>query len=257
MAEVFLRKLRQGAFLSQQDEGILNALARPLRQVRAHRDIVREYSAERFLPLIVQGWACRYRVLENGKRQIISILVPGDLCEPFGALPQINDDPLSTITPVTFVPVKLDGLARAAQSSPAIAKALWWDLLVATRIERELIVSLGRRMAPERTGHLFCELYLRLETVGLVNDCGYEFPLTQSVLADALGLSTVHVNRSLQELRSSGLISLHNRRLTIHNFWRLQELCSFDPTYLHLAGASKQCAGTARLIENTGVIHVS
>jgi CRP-like cAMP-binding protein len=235
--DAFVRKMRHGARLNAEDERLLSSLAQPIRSIGTRRDILAEGDTPRSLPLILDGWACRYRLLANGKRQVITLFVPGDLCEPFGVLPRFMDHMLAAITPVAFASVSVEAAASVAGSSPRIEEALWWDLLVASSIEREHVVSLGRRSAVERMGHLFCELHLRLAMVGLVEDLGYDLPVTQADLGDLLGLSTVHVNRSLQELRRSGLISLRGRRLTIHDLTGLRDLSFFDENYLHPHGS--------------------
>lgn len=239
MVQLFVRKLRHGAQLNDADEKVLSALAQRFRPIDGRGDIVTEGRAPRSLPLIVNGWAGRYRLLENGKRQIITLYLPGDLCEPFGVLPRFIDHAVGALTPVLFAPVSLDALGEAARGSLRIEEALWWDLLVASGIEREHVVSLGRRSASERMGHMFCELHLRLAMVGLVDGLGYDLPITQADLGDLLGLSAVHINRSLMDLRKTGLISLRGRRLTIHDLQGLRALSFFDPSYLHPDGPAQ------------------
>src|SRR6185312_5502897 len=147
------------------------------------------------------------KVLENGKRQILSFLLPGDLSEPFGVLPEFSSHSIAALTAVKLAELSLPDLQAAARSSPRIQRALWWDLLVAGAIDRERIVNVGRRSATERLGHLLCEVNLRLRMVGLSDGLVCDFPPPQVDVADACGLSTVHVNRSLQQLKSSCLIS--------------------------------------------------
>jgi CRP-like cAMP-binding protein len=238
MPNPFVRKLRHGADLTEADEAILLDLAQPLRRIEARGDIVREGTEPRALVLVVEGWACRYKQLENGKRQIISFFLPGDLCEPFGILPRFMDHALGALTPVAVAHIQPGAIRNAARASRCIEEALWWDLLAAVAADQERVVSLGRRSAAERLGHLFCELQLRLAMVGLADPDGYDLPVTQVDLADLLGLSSVHVNRSLQELRATGLLSLKGRRLTIHDLKSLQEASLFDPGYLHTGGVS-------------------
>lgn len=239
MDDAFLRKLRHGAGLTDEDERVLQDLAKPVRTVNAHADIAIEGSEPHHLPLILEGWAYRYKLLDNGKRQIISVFVPGDLCQPFGVVPQFLDYSLAALTPVTFAAIKLNAIGAAATSSPHIRKALWWDLLVTSTVERERIVSLGRRTASERLAHLLCELWARLNLVGLTDNAAYDLPLTQIELGDLLGLSSVHVNRLLQELRKAGLISLRGRRLVIHDLKEMRELSFFDDSYLQLQDHSR------------------
>lgn len=233
LSHYFIRKLQYGALLAEQDKDLLIGLAQSVRDIPARGAIAAEGDTPPFLPLIVDGWACRYRILENGKRQITSLLLPGDLCEPYGVLPRFMDSSLGALTHVALSRVTLSAIRNAARSSDAIERALWWDLLVATAIDRERIVSLGRRSAVERLSHLLCELHLRLEMVGLIHNATYELPLTQADLGDVLGLSTVHINRSLQELKTTGLISQHARKVTIHDPVGLQQLAFFDAGYLH------------------------
>lgn len=231
-----MRKLRHGAWLDEDDERSLRALSEGVRRIHARGDIMREGATPRFLTLVLDGWACTYRDLENGQRQILSILLPGDLAEPFGILPDFADHSIGAVTQVTLAQIPPEAIRMAARASARIEQALWWDLLVAIAVEREHAVSLGRRTASERLGHLFCELHLRQSLVGLAEDSTCDLPLTQSELADLLGLSAVHVNRSLQDLRSKGLVSLRNRRLIIHDLDELRDLSFFDPDYLHTGG---------------------
>ncbi len=235
---LFVRKLRNGTRLLPEDEAILAGLVGPARRIEARGDIVSEGSEPRALTLIVEGWACRYKQLENGRRQILSFSLPGDLCEPFGILPRFMDHSLGALTAVTIAQVSPEAVRNAARANPRIEEALWWDLLVAVAADQERTVSLGRRTAAERLGHLFCELQLRLAMVGLADREGYELPVTQVDLADLLGLSAVHVNRSLQELRGTGLISLRGRRLSVHDLEGLRRVALFDPGYLHSDGSA-------------------
>jgi CRP-like cAMP-binding protein len=239
MVHPFLRKLRHGARLTKDNEDILGRLVQSTRLVGAREDVVPFGGAPRYLPLVVDGWACRYITLENGRRQIVSLFLPGDLCEPFGVLPRFMDHAIAALTPVVIAQIRPEAIRAAADASPRIDEALWWDLLVTSAIDREHLVSLGRRTATERLGHLFCELHLRLTMIGLVDEDepSYDMPVTQADLGDLLGLSMVHINRSLQELRRSGMISLRDRRLSIRDLDGLRELSFFDDGYLHPFGA--------------------
>ena len=229
----FVQKLAHGAALSEEDRAALSRLAEPVRRIE-RGDILLEGTEPRSIALILEGWACRYKQLENGKRQITSVFVPGDLCEPFGALPRLMDYTLGALTPVLLARVAPQAIRDTARASPRIEQALWWDLLVSDAMSREHIVSLGRRSAIERLGYFLCEMHLRLGMVGLANQSSYELPITQAELADLFGLSTVHVNRSLQELRRSGLLAFRGRRMTIHDVRALRELSMFDPANLLL-----------------------
>ncbi|WP_319844025.1 Crp/Fnr family transcriptional regulator [Terrihabitans rhizophilus] len=205
-----------------------------MQSAESGRDLEVEGLSSRSLVLVLDGWACRYKQLEDGRRQIISLFVPGDLSEPFGTLPSLKDSSIGALTPVTYARLQPEELQRIARENAGIHQALWWDLLVTMSMQDERVVSLGRRSASERLGHLFCELCARLDLVGLAEGNTFDMPMTQADLGDLLGLSTVHVNRSLQELRGSGLISLRNRRLIIHDVEELGAISLFDPAYLHV-----------------------
>jgi CRP-like cAMP-binding protein len=230
----FVRKLRRGGHLSTADEDMLSGLFSRPRLAEAGRDLALEGDERTSLFLIVSGWACHSKQLANGARQIISLLLPGDLCQPFGIFPQDMSDSLSALTSVLVASVSPRHLRAAGHSRPAIEEALWWDLQLARELQNERVVSLGRRSAIERLSHLFCELHIRLAMVGMVQGPSMEMPVRQAQLADLLGLSAVHVNRSLQELRTQGLISLRDKTLVIHDLHELMELAQFDASYLHL-----------------------
>ncbi len=232
----FVRKLRHGVLLTEGDLAVLAGVIEPTHRV-GRGDIMRDGAEPRSVVLIIEGWACRYKQLENGMRQITSVLLPGDLCQPFGALPPRMDYSLTALTSVLLAHVPLQAIRTAAQASARIEQALWWDLLLSDALHREHVVSLGRRSATERLGHFCCEMLFRLGMVGLVEQSSCDMPLTQADLADIFGLSAVQVNRSLQELRRGGFLSLQNRRLTVHDVQALRELSLFEPQHLALATA--------------------
>ena len=235
----FVLKLRHGADLTSDDECTLVKLAEPGSSFGKGADIYPDGAAPHAIAVISDGWACRYKLLQNGKRQIISIFLPGDLCEPFGVLPRVVDHALGAISTVQVARVPIGSLRSAWQASPGIEEALWWDTLLCEAIAREHVISLGRRSATERLGHLFCELYLRLEMIGLADNLTYNLPLTQTDLGDLTGLSLVHVNRSLKDMRESGLVALYGRKIIIKDFDGLSDLAFFDPTYLRIKGRGR------------------
>ncbi|MEE2951926.1 MAG: Crp/Fnr family transcriptional regulator [Pseudomonadota bacterium] len=234
-ARPFIKKLRHGAPLTEGDVQILIELARRTQRLEAGKDIATESGQPRSIILILDGWACRYKILPDGRRMNTSVFLAGDLCEPFGVLPRFLDHGLASLTPIVFARIPSSEIKALVRENPRIEEALWWDLLATNAIEREHMVSLGRRLAVERLGHVFCEFHLRLQMVGRTDGLSYDMPLTQSTLSDLFGLSLVQANRSVQELRQRGLISLRKRRLTIHDLEGLRELSSFDGTYLQTA----------------------
>ncbi|WP_430635231.1 Crp/Fnr family transcriptional regulator [Sphingomonas hankookensis] len=188
----------------------------------------------RFVHFVLDGWGCRYRQLPDGRRQMLSLLLPGDLFDPHLQVVGRTDHAIGTITTMTVAEVVPEQLSALSHGSHGIAQALWWNDHVAMGTHREWIASLGLRTARERIALLFCEVYFRLRLVGRCTARTCEFPLTQADLAEATGLTPVHVNRMVQDLRRDGLIAWSGRTLTILDLDRLCEMAIFTPAYLHL-----------------------
>lgn len=229
--------LRLEAFskLSQDDRSSVEGLLRKAaRSVGARRDLMREGDKPRSTCLMLEGWACRYKTLPDGRRQIVAFLVPGDLCDLNIYLLKEMDHNIGAITAIEVAEIARDDFEALTADHPRIIETLWRETLVAMAIQREWTLSLGQRTAYERIAHLMLEMFLRLERVGLANRDGFDWPLTQVDIADATGLTAVHVNRTLQELRKARLIELHNRRLTIPDMHALKNAALFNANYLHL-----------------------
>lgn len=204
------------------------------RVISPRRDVVAEGDVPRFAHVVLEGWGCRYRQLPDGRRQILSLLLPGDLFDPHPQAVARTDHAVGAITAMTVAEVAPDALAALSRDNRAIARALWWNNHVAMGTQREWIASLGLRSARERIALLFCEVHYRLRLSGRCRGPACDFPLTQADLAEATGLTPVHVNRMVQELRREGLIDWEARTLTIHDLDRLGTIASFTPAYLHL-----------------------
>ena len=230
-----VRKLEQFAWLSDGDRRALEQLASlKVRRLGAKEDLIREGDQPRHVHLILEGWACRYKVLEDGRRQIAAFLVPGDICDLRMFIIKQMDHSLGSMTPIRVAEIPSDMLLDLTQNHPQVVRALWWNSLVEEAIAREWIVNNSQRDATERVAHLFCELFIRLRAVGLSNGHTCEFPLTQAELGETTGLSTVHINRTLQDLRADSLIMLKGKTLTIPSLERLQKAAMFNANYLHL-----------------------
>jgi len=226
-------KLEAVAPLPQADREALAALCGNARELGPRRSLIREGDRPDHVHLIVEGWAARYKLLADGARQITAFLLPGDFCDLHVTILGEMDHSIATVTRarVAFI---ARGRMEALMERPAVAKAFWWATLVDEAVLRSWIVNIGRRDAYEAIGHLMCELYLRLRAVGLTRDHRYELPLTQEEIGDALGLTSVHVNRVLQRMRGEGLISLDRCALAIHDYRRLEKASGFNPNYLHI-----------------------
>jgi CRP-like cAMP-binding protein len=235
MPTALIAKLERFARLSTDNKAALRRLAAMnVRNLGPHQDMLREGDKPVELNLILSGWACRHKHLEDGRRQIIAFFLPGDLCDHHVFVLKEMDHSVSTITPVTVAGVSREAFGEATVRHPRITQALWWEALVAFAIQREWTVNLGQRTASERMAHLLCEIFLRLQSVGMTDRNTCDFPLTQAELGEATGLSTVHVNRTLQDLRTAGVIELKARRLTILDMSGLMRASLFNPNYLHL-----------------------
>lgn len=235
MPNPLIRKLEQFTRLSSEDKhALVHAAGLRLRTFNAREDIIQEGDRPEYVNLVLSGWACRYKVLEDGRRQIMAYFLPGDLCDLKVFILRSMDHSIGTLSPVTLAEIPRETIFHLTENHARITQALWWSALVSEAIEREWIVNLGQRNAIERLGHLFCELFTRLRPVGLANGISCELPLTQADLADTTGLSTVHVNRTLQEMRAQGLIVLRGKTLTIPDLDALKTVSLFNPNYLHL-----------------------
>jgi CRP-like cAMP-binding protein len=230
-----VRKLEQFTRLSADDKAALaRAASERVRMVGAREDVIAEGDRPRLVNLILEGWACSYKYLPDGRRQIIAFFLPGDLCDLNLFILSEMDHSIGTITPSKVAEIQPALLDEITMRHPRVTQALWWETLVAGAIQREWTVNVGQRSALERIAHVMCELILRLRAVGLTSGDSCEWPLTQAELADTCGLSPVHVNRTLQELRAAGLISLKGRRLTVPDLEALKDAAMFNTNYLHL-----------------------
>ena len=200
----------------------------------AGEDLVVEGDRADVVRIFLSGWACRYKVLEDGRRQIVNFVLPGDTCDAHVYLFSKMDHSIGTLTPVVYSEFDRTAFEQLIAADKTIAEALYCEMLANSAIQREWTLNVGRRDALERVAHVICELFVRLSVVGLADAHSFAFPVTQMDLADATGLSTVHVNRTLQELRASNLITLRDRNLVIHDLQALSTIAMFTPHYMHL-----------------------
>jgi CRP-like cAMP-binding protein len=180
--------------------------------------------------------------MPNGTRTILAFYVPGEIPDAHSLHIDVMDDSLGSVGPSKVALIAHDAMKQLIHRHPGIGDAFWRDTLIDAAIFREWIVNVGSREAYSRIAHLLCEIFLKLKAVGLTNGTSFEFPITQSKIGEATGLSTVHVNRSVQALRADGLIVLERGRCTISDLERLKEAAMFDPTYLHLRGDQRVAA---------------
>lgn len=232
--QVVASKLEAFTRLSADDRAALTQISRNVRLIDARRDLIAEGDKPRFVHLVLDGWACRYKQLPDGKRQIVSLFVPGDFCDVNVYILSYMDHSIGAITRLKVAMITPEEMSLLTAERPRVTQALWWHELVTTAVQREWTLNLGQRSAYERLAHLLVELYIRLKTVGRAQNGRCDFPLTQNDLADATGLTAVHVNRTLQELRRDQLIELERKQLQILDLERMMDVSMFNPNYLHL-----------------------
>lgn len=227
-----VRKLARLGDLDDDDRRGIQALPMSVRLVAADRDVTAEGARSTDCALVLDGVACRQKVMANGTRQILSLHVPGDITDLQRLHLEGQDHGLCTVTACRIGFIPRAALQALMASRPKVASLLWRDTLVDAVVARAWLTSVGRRTAYQRIAHLLCELFVRLSDAGMAEADGFDMPLTQTGLGDALGLTAVHVNRVLQELRKQGIIASHGRALRILDWAALRRAGDFDPAYL-------------------------
>ncbi|MEO6339470.1 MAG: Crp/Fnr family transcriptional regulator [Caulobacteraceae bacterium] len=229
-----VRKLESIASLGAEERRAIADLPLIVRQVVRDEVVVREGDRPTQCCLLVEGMLYRYKVLPNGARQILSFHVQGDLPDLQSLHLGVMDHSLGAVSNSKVAFISHTAVQHLIERYPVLGAALWREALVDGSIFREWITGIGRRSSYQRIAHLMCELSMKLQAAGAAGPEGYPFPITQTELGDALGLSVVHVNRVLQDLRRDGLIVLRERYLAIPSLTALMEAGLFDPAYLHL-----------------------
>lgn len=233
MTELLVRKLEQFGSLSPTEKLAVVAARSAVRHVGSGQDLVREGDQPSRCQLLLEGFACCYKLLETGQRQIIAFYIPGDVCDLTHVLLGRMDHSIGTLTPAKVAVIPHAVILDWTKRYPGLGQTLWRATLADAAMSREWIVNVGRRTAYQRTAHLLCELVLRMRSAGLTDGFVCDLPITQVELADALGLTPVHVNRTLQGLRSEGLIEIGNGILNVRSWSELKQAGGFDPAYLH------------------------
>jgi CRP-like cAMP-binding protein len=220
---------------SDEDRELLNRImSERQKEYGAREDIIREGQHSRDIHVVITGLACRYKHLENGARQIMGFLVPGDPCDSEIFILKEMDHSIGTITPSLIASVSGEVMKDLLLNRASIALAFWWSTLQDEGILRERIIDEGRRDAYSRLAFLIYEVFLRMRAVGVIDDQKFEFPVTQSDLADATGLTPVHVNRMLGRLREQKLIAIDGKTWMICDPAALRDAARFEANYLHL-----------------------
>lgn len=236
--EPLLRKLEYWQKFTREDRAAVLDLPSTVRRVEPHQYIVREFDRADGACTILSGFAVRHKIVAGGHRQILSIHMRGELVDLQNSLLGRADHSVQMLTAGKVALIPREAIIRLAFERPTVGKALWIDTLVDASIFREWIANVGRRDARTRLAHLLCEFSLRLKVAGIGEHTNYELPMTQDQLADATGLTSVHVNRTLRGLELDGLIERRNPRVIEIGDWRkLADTGDFNSAYLHLQDA--------------------
>ena len=234
MIEAHLSKLRARDDISAEEEQAVRGLVSQVVEVPADRTVIRRGEELNQSMLLLSGWLARTKDLPSGQRQMAELHVAGDFADLHSFTLKRLDHDVIALTPCRIAMVPHERLKEITERFPHLTRMFWLMTNIDAAIQREWTVSVGSRPALARMAHLFCELNVRLAVGGLAENDRNDFPLTQVELGECLGLTSVHVNRTLQELRGRGLLSLENRRLAIHDLDELKRVADFDGLYLYV-----------------------
>lgn len=232
-----VEKLRRRDIITDEEMAALDGILEPPRRAAAGSDIVPEKAVTNQSILLLGGFSGRYSTLADGGRQITEINVAGDFVDLHSLLMKHMDHGVVALTDCTYAAAPHSRLIELTERYPHLTRLLWLDTIIDAAVHRQWLVAMGRRSGLAHLAHLLCEMFLRLQVIGHVRDRAFELPLTQSVLGDVLGLSTVHVNRLISQLRTEGLVSWSQSQIQILDWDRLAAVAEFDPTYLRLHSA--------------------
>jgi CRP-like cAMP-binding protein len=232
--EAHLLKLRARDEITAEEERALRGMMSEAKDVPADKTVIRAGEELSVSVMLLEGLLCRYKDLRDGTRQISELHVAGDFADLHGFTLKRLDHSVMALTPCRVALAPHDRIERVITEHPHLARMFWFMTNVDAAIHREWVLSLGRRSALSRVAHLFCELRARLGVVGLADETGYQLPLTQVDLAECLGLTSVHINRTLKELRERGLVEFRGGRVAIRDLKGLERVAEFDPAYLYL-----------------------
>lgn len=230
------RKLAAFVALSATETSALESLHKRRRTFVPGRDLVHQGQSEQAAYILASGWAVSYKIMEDGQRQIVDFQIPGDFLGLRSVLFHLSDHSVEPVTNIEVTEILLPDLLDAFSRTPRLAMAILWAASRDEAMVVEHLVGIGRREATERMAHFLLELGARLALVGMGSKAGFDCPLTQYHLADALGLSAVHTNRVLRQLREWGMLTFRSGTVRFDDYDRLAEFAKFDPTYLDQTG---------------------
>lgn len=231
---LMIRKLESNITLTAEEKQALQELPVQTVDVKSNQDIVKIGDQPSHCCLVLEGFSCVYKLTLEGKRQIMALHIPGDMPDLQSLHLKVVDINIASISPCKLGYIQHQDMQLLCERHPRLTAAFWRETLVDASIFREWLLNVGQREGYSRIAHLICELMLRLQAVGLAEEKTFNMPITQTELADATGMTPVHVNRVLQALRANGLIISDKKLITIPDWQKIQEAGDFDSLYLHL-----------------------
>ncbi|HEV7278366.1 MAG TPA: Crp/Fnr family transcriptional regulator [Devosiaceae bacterium] len=229
-----VRKLSLFSPLNSEEAAAVDLVLGNVRHIPAKEEVARQGEEPRAVLFLLKGMACRHKLLTDGRRQILSFLLPGDCCEVGVSLLAQRDHAILALEDCEVASASDDAIQHLSRQYPKLRDALQWATLVEQAIAREWIANVGQRSGRKRMAHLFCEHYHRMNSLGLTDGTSCPLPLTQTDVGEALGVTPIHVNRLLQDFRRLGLLAFGDKHLRILNLPALKHMAGFDDTYLHL-----------------------
>jgi CRP-like cAMP-binding protein len=234
LIEKLLLNLGSHDAVTPEEKSALQAIITETATYGTGEDIVAQGSRPSYSTLMLEGISARYKILEDGSRQITALHIAGDFVDLHAFMLKTMDHGVLAMSPCRVAFARHKDLKTVTETMPHLTRLLWLDTLVDGAVHREWIVAMGRRSRKSHLAHLLCELYVRMKTVGLAENSSFRLTLSQAEMADVLGLSLVHLNKTLQLLRREGAVRWENRMVEILNWSRLVEIAEFDDTYLSL-----------------------
>ena len=233
-----IRKLEQFKPLHPAEREAIESWRFRIIEIAAHSDIAREGIIAEESAVLLHGYAFRQKVLEGGSRQIVALHIPGDFIDLHSLVLKPLDHSITASTRTVIAKIPHGEIFQTMEKYPNLARTFMWDIALDGAVTRQWMVTMGQKSAYEQLAHLMCELYFRLERVGLAQNQTFELMLTQTDFADICGITPIHVNRSLQALQRDGLVIREKKQVTLPDIESLIETAGFDPSYLHLLAAS-------------------
>ena len=230
-----VRRLRASSRISGEEVNEILALPITVKHYEAEAAVVSDGDRPSDCCLVAEGFCARSKTLADGRRQILSIHIAGEIPDLMSLFLGAMDHDLSTLTPCTLGFISHETLQRLHRRLPAVAEIFWRDTLIDAAMFREWIVNVGQRSAPARLAHVIAELRERLRAIGRIESNSFDMPLTQEQIGEALGITAVHANRVIRQLREDGIVDLQRGRVTVLSEPKFMELADFDDRYLHLS----------------------